>query len=95
MLNKAIIIGTIRKKELQYKTKSDGGVVPVCEVEIIEDQNILKITFFYEKAEEISERVSIGDVIYVECKIRGAKDRYYSMDLWGIRYKVITHSNGG
>jgi len=93
MLSKALILGRLKKKELTYKTGSDK-VVPVCEIEVLTEEepqrNLIKITFFYEKAEEVAEKVSVGSLIYVEAKLKGAKDRYYSLDLWGIRYKVIT-----
>lgn len=92
MINELIINGVIQNIDFQYRRKSDGTIVPVCEMELLESENnLIKITFFYEKAEKLAE-IPKGSHVLVKGKLKGTKNGNgkYTLEAWGTGCVVLT-----
>jgi len=95
MLNKVALLGILNHRELNYKTKSDGSPIAVCECEIYQKsnlgENIVKVVFFNEKAEQVAELDIQDSPVYFEGYLRGAdRNGKSSIDVYG--YQLIPMS---
>jgi len=88
MLNKVALLGILNHRELNYKTKSNGTPIAICECEIYQKsnlgENIVKVTFFNEKAEQVAELDIQNSPVYFEGSLKGAdKNGKSSIDVYG------------
>jgi len=95
MLNKVALLGILNHRELNYKTKSDGTPIAICECEIYQKsnlgENIVKVVFFNEKAEQVAELDTQDSPVYFEGSLRGAdRNGKSSIDVYG--YQLIPMS---
>jgi|GEM_PF-2720815 len=98
MLNKVALLGILNHRELNYKTKSDGSPIAVCECEIYQrsnlGENVVKVTFFNEKAEQVAELDIQDSPVYFEGYLRGAaKNGRSSIDIYGYQLTPFPADN--
>ena len=91
--NEFRVIGTVKAVFFEYRPKKDaknGETVPICEIELAPNGNdeMMKIVFFYDKAEAAGAELLENDVILCKGRIKGRKNVYqgktaFTTELWG------------